>query len=68
MRVRDPSSLDGSRWLRHIFYRCACGQEWTEVQTAVDPTDTVTTDEVIAVHERLSEFEGDFSDLLRESD
>jgi hypothetical protein len=68
MRVRDPGHVDGTHWLRRVFYRCVCGQEWTDVQPAVDPDDPVTADEIITVHERLSAFEGPLPDLLREED
>jgi hypothetical protein len=39
--------------------------EWTEHQTDIDPTDPVSSDEVIAVHIRLAKFEGSISELLQ---
>ncbi len=41
-----------------------CGTEWTEHQTDVDPTDPVSSDEVIEVHKRLATFEGSIAELL----
>jgi hypothetical protein len=49
---------------RCLFHRCACGVEWTEHQTGIDPTDPVSSDEVIAVHICLTTFEGSISELL----
>jgi hypothetical protein len=48
-----------------MFHRCECGAEWTEHLTDVDPTDPVSSDEVIEVHKRLAKFEGSISDLLK---
>lgn len=50
---------------RCLFHRCECGVEWTEHQTDIDPTDPVSSDEVIEVHTRLAEFEGSISELLQ---
>ena len=50
---------------RFLFHRCECGSEWTEHQADVDPTDPVTSDEVIEVHRRLSKFEGSIAELLQ---
>lgn len=47
-----------------VFHRCACGLEWTERRDAVDPSEPVTTDEVIEVHRCLAAFEGPISELL----
>ena len=55
-----------SRSDRFLFHRCECGTEWTEHQTAIDPTDPVTSDEVIEVHRRLATFEGSIAELLRQ--
>ena len=49
---------------RYLFHRCECGTEWTEHQTDVDPTDPVSSDEVIEVHKRLATFEGSIAELL----
>ncbi len=49
---------------RYLFYRCDCGSEWTEHLSDVDPTDPVTSDEVIEVHKRLAKFEGSIADLI----
>jgi hypothetical protein len=49
---------------RFLFHRCECGTEWTERHTDIDPTDPVTSDEVIEVHRRLAKFEGSIAELL----
>jgi len=49
---------------RYIFHRCECGREWTEHVSDVDPTEPVSTDEVLAVHERLAGFKGPLLDLF----
>jgi hypothetical protein len=49
---------------RYVFYRCECGSEWTDHLTDVDPTDPVSSDEVIEVHKRLAKFEGSIADLI----
>jgi hypothetical protein len=49
---------------RFLFHRCECGTEWTEHHTDIDPTDPVSSDEVIEVHTQLAKFEGSFSELL----
>ena len=54
-----------SRSDRFLFHRCECGAEWTEHQTDIDPTDPVTSDEVIEVHRRLARFEGSIAELLQ---
>ena len=51
---------------RFLFHRCVCGTEWTERHTDIDPTDPVTSDEVIEVHRRLAKFEGSIADLLQQ--
>ena len=51
---------------RYLFHRCECGTEWTEHQTAIDPTEPISSDEVIEVHKQLSKFEGSISDLLQQ--
>jgi hypothetical protein len=51
---------------RCLFHRCECGAEWTEHQTDIDPTDPVSSDEVIEVHTRLAKFKGSISELLRQ--
>ena len=50
---------------RFMFHRCDCGVEWTEHHTDIDPTDPVSSDEVIEVHRRLAKFEGSIGDLLQ---
>lgn len=50
----------------HVFHRCDCGVEWTEHRIEVDPTDPVSSDEVIEVHTRLARFEGSISELLHQ--
>ena len=54
-----------SRLDRCLFHRCECGAEWTEHQIDIDPTDPVSSDEVIEVHMRLARFNGSISDLLQ---
>ena len=51
---------------RFLFHRCDCGVEWTEHHTDVDPTDPVSSDEVIEVHKQLAKFEGSIADLLQQ--
>ena len=53
-----------SALVRYIFHRCGCGEEWTERQQMIDRTTTVSLDELLDVHERLTRFEGSFSELL----
>jgi len=48
-----------------IFHRCECGEEWTEHRD-IDPTEPISSDEVIEVHNRLASFEGSVSELLRQ--
>jgi len=55
-----------SRSDRFLFHRCACGTEWTEHLADIDPTDPVTSDEVIEVHKRLAKFEGSIAELLQQ--
>jgi hypothetical protein len=50
---------------RFLFHRCQCGSEWTEHQADIDPTDPVTSDEVIEVHRRMAKFDGPLADLLQ---
>ena len=50
------------RWL---FHRCECGTEWTVRLVDVDPTDPVSSDEVIEVHRQLAKFEGSIAELLQ---
>ena len=49
---------------RFIFYRCECGNEWTEHQASVDRSEPISSDEVLEVHESLARFEGPISQLL----
>ena len=51
---------------RYLFHRCDCGTEWTEHQTDIDPTEPVSSDEVIEVHKQLAKFEGSIADLLQQ--
>lgn len=39
--------------------------EWTVHQHDIDPTDPVTSDEVIEVHKQLAKFEGSIAELLQ---
>jgi hypothetical protein len=66
-RLRDAAVYTyRSRTDRFLFHRCECGKEWTEHQTDVDPTDPVSSDEVIEVHRRLAKFEGSIAELLQQ--
>jgi hypothetical protein len=56
-----------SRADRYLFHRCECGNEWTEHQTGIDPTEPVSSDEVIEVHIRLAALEGSITELLPDS-
>jgi hypothetical protein len=49
---------------RFVFHRCDCGVEWTERLEAVDPTEPISGDEVLEVHEVLALFEGSLADLI----
>lgn len=49
---------------RYLFHRCECGTEWTEHLTDIDPTEAVSSDEVIEVHTRLANFDSTISDLI----
>ena len=51
---------------RYLFHRCECGMEWTVHQYDIDPTDPVTSDEVIEVHKQLAKFEGSIAELLHQ--
>ena len=50
----------------HVFHRCDCGVEWTEHRSAIDPSDPVSSDEVIEVHMRMATFDGSISELLHQ--
>jgi hypothetical protein len=52
---------------RFLFHRCECGNEWTEHETDIDPTEPVNSDEVIAVHIHMANFEGPITELLHHS-
>jgi len=49
---------------RYEFHRCDCGVEWTERLVAYDPTQPVSSDELLEVHERLLGFEGSLAELI----
>lgn len=49
---------------RYLFYRCACGNEWTERRQDIDLSDPVSSDEVIEVHALLSRFDLSIPELL----
>jgi hypothetical protein len=40
--------------------------EWTVHHHDIDPTDPVTSDEVIEVHKQLAKFEGSIAELLHQ--
>jgi hypothetical protein len=66
-RLRDASIyIYRSHSDRYLFHRCECGMEWTVHQTDVDPTDPVSSDEVIEVHKQLAKFEGSIAELLEQ--
>lgn len=65
-RVRDASVYTyRSHSDRYLFHRCACGVEWTVHLADIDPTDPVSSDEVIEVHKRLAKFEGSIAELIQ---
>jgi hypothetical protein len=65
-RLRDASVyIYRSHGDRYHFHRCECGMEWTVHQHDIDPTDPVTSDEVIEVHKQLAKFEGSIAELLQ---
>ena len=49
---------------RYLFHRCECGTEWTEHLHDIDPTEPVSSEEVIEVHRRLAKFEGSIAELI----
>lgn len=49
---------------RFIFSRCECGAEWTQRLQALDPTEAISIDEVLEVHEQLARFEGSLAELI----
>jgi len=52
---------------RWINYRCdQCGREWAQELEGADRSERVSADEVLSVHERLVNFEGPLTELLRE--
>ncbi len=64
-KLKDASSyVYRSSAERYVFHRCECGVEWTEHHRDINPTDPVSSDEVIEVHKRLAKFEGSIADLL----
>jgi len=65
-RLRDAAIYTyRSRTERFLFHRCECGVEWTEHRADIDPTDPISSDEVIEVHKRLAKFEGSIAELLQ---
>ena len=65
-RLKDASIyIYRSHGDRYLFHRCECGMEWTVHQHDIDPTDPVTSDEVIEVHKQLATFEGSIAELLK---
>lgn len=54
-----------SRTDRFLFHRCECGSEWTEHHVDIDPSDPVSSDEVIEVHKQLAQFEGSIAELIQ---
>jgi hypothetical protein len=54
-----------SRTDRYVFHRCECGNEWTERHIDIDPTQAVSSDEVIEVHTHLAKFAGSIFELFR---
>ncbi len=65
-RLRDASIyIYRTHGDRYHFHRCECGMEWTVHQHDIDPTDPVTSDEVIEVHAQLANFEGSIAELLQ---
>ena len=66
-RLKDASvSIYRSHSDCYVFHRCECGTEWTEHQMDIDPSEPVSSDEVIEVHKRLATFEGSISELLEQ--
>ena len=64
-RLKDASVyVYRSNTDRYLFHRCECGEEWTEYRIVIDPTDPISSDEVIEVHKQLAKFEGSIADLL----
>ena len=47
-----------------LFHRCECGAEWTEHRDT-DPSEPISSDEVIEVHTRLATFEGSMTELFQ---
>jgi hypothetical protein len=49
-----------------VFHRCECGEEWTEHRADVDPTDPISSEEMIEVHARLAKFQGSMPELFQQ--
>jgi len=57
-------SLYRSHAAGYVFHRGECGAEWTERLEGFDPSEPVTGDEGLAVHEQLAEFKGSLAELI----
>ena len=52
---------------RFVFHRCECGLEWTEQLPDVDRSAPITGDELLAVHQVLTSYEGSLGDLVQQA-
>jgi hypothetical protein len=51
---------------RYLFFRCLCGNEWTERLPNVDRSSPISSDEVIEVHAVLSRPDLSLPSLLQQ--
>lgn len=63
-RSEAASSVYRSQAAVFTFRRCACGREWTEQHAGFDPSEPISSDEVIEVHQLLRRFRGPISEML----
>jgi hypothetical protein len=65
-RRRDAAAsyIHQSNVATYVYHRCECGAEWTESRPMVDRSEPVSTDEVLEVHQSLSDYEGTLRDLI----
>jgi hypothetical protein len=66
-RRRDAAAsyIHQSNVATYVYHRCECGVEWTESHPCVDRSLPVSTDEVLEVHQALTDYEGSLRDLVK---
>ncbi len=63
-RSEASSAVYRSQTAVFTFRRCQCGREWTERRDGFDPSQPISGDEVIEVHQLLRRFRGPLSEML----